>query len=156
MRHPKFSQNHYRISFFFKYSRRGQAFCVGSLHVTAVWMLQCWTSTFHIDLLRGFCERYPAWYSQKKMRTGTWPWIYSDDLPSYNMVDFYSYVNVYQRVETPVILHVFFYSGKYGQWGHRCHVLRGDEFPLRWFHAGNELNHKSKMSICRKKLPNGR
>ena len=42
------------------------------------------------------------------MRTGTWPWIYSDDLPSYNMVDFYSYVNVYQRVETPVILHVFF------------------------------------------------
>ena len=101
--------------FFFKYSRRGQAFCVGSLHVTAVWMLQCWTSTFHIDLLRGFCERYPAWYSQKKMRTGTWPWIYSDDLPSYNMVDFYSYVNVYQRVETPVILHVFFPHG-FLQW----------------------------------------
>jgi len=24
------------------------------------------------------------------------------------MVDFYSYVNVYQRVETPVILHGFF------------------------------------------------
>ena len=118
MRHPKFSQNHYRISFFFSNIADGDKhFCVGSLHVTAVWMLQCWTSTFHIDLLRGFCERYPAWYSQKKMRTGTWPWIYSDDLPSYNMVDFYSYVNVYQRVETPVILH--------GVSVHRCHVPHG-------------------------------